>query len=103
MLTKQAAIKISKDFLNDLKSSGVNIRKAYLYGSYAQNRQHEHSDIDVALIADEFTGIGPVDIKLLFAALFKYKQVHAKTYSIEDLNEGDPFLEEIIRTGKMIN
>ena len=103
MLTKQVAIDISHKFIEDLKDAGINIRKAFLFGSFANNCQHEHSDIDVAIIADEFTGIGPVDIKLFLNILRNYRTIHAKTYSIDDFNEGNPFLEEIIRIGKEIN
>jgi uncharacterized protein len=75
------------------------LRKVYLFGSYAGQRQHEHSDIDVALVADEFIGVGPVDIKLFISILHNYALIHAKTYSTQEFKEGDPFLEEIKKTG----
>jgi len=103
MLTQQNAIDISTNFIKDLKDSGLNIRKAYLYGSFLENRQHEYSDIDLAIVADEFIGVGPVDLKLFLSILRNYRTIHAKTYSNEDINEREPFLEEIISSGKEIN
>ena len=103
MLTQQNAVDISQEFIKDLRDSGINVRKAYLYGSFIENRQHKYSDIDIAIIADEFIGVSPVDIKLFLHILRKYKTVHAKTYSTNDIIECEPFLEEIIRIGKEIN
>jgi predicted nucleotidyltransferase len=100
MLTQQNAIDISKKFIKELKDSGLNIRKAYLYGSFLDNRQHEYSDIDLAIVADEFIGVGPVDLKLFLSILRNYRTIHAKTYSIDDITEKDPFWEEIIKSGK---
>jgi predicted nucleotidyltransferase len=73
-----------------------------LFGSYANNSQHEPSDIDVALVADEFTGVGFVDIKLIVKTLKNYIIIHPKTYHTEYFFNGDPFIDEIIKTGTEI-
>jgi uncharacterized protein len=99
MLTQVAAINESKKFIIDLRGIGINLRKAYLFGSYLNQKQHEHSDIDVALVADEFIGVGPVDIKLILKILRNYKLIHATTYSYSDYEEGHPFLDEIKKNG----
>jgi predicted nucleotidyltransferase len=70
-----------------------------LFGSYAKGTQTENSDIDVALVADEFTGIGFIDISLFVKALRKYIIIHPKTYSTEYFNKGDAFINEIVKTG----
>lgn len=99
MVTQLAAINETKNFLTDLKNIGINLRKAYLFGSYVNQKQHEHSDIDVALVADEFVGVGHIDIKLFLKILRNYKLIHAITYSYLDFEEGNPFLEEIKKNG----
>jgi len=38
-----------------LKSNNINIKKAYLFGSYASGSEHDWSDIDLALISDDFS------------------------------------------------
>jgi predicted nucleotidyltransferase len=102
MVTQQTAIIETKNFIKDLKSIGINLRKVLLFGSFVNQRQHEHSDIDVALVADEFIGVGPVDIKLFVEVLRNYKLIHAKTYSSSEFEEGDPFIDEIKKTGMEI-
>jgi uncharacterized protein len=99
MVTQQSAINISNNFIKDILSIGINLKKAYLYGSFSRNTQHEHSDIDLALFADEFDGFGPDDIKLFIDVLCNYNLIHTKTYPTNDINDPDPFLKEIIRTG----
>jgi predicted nucleotidyltransferase len=58
MLTREAAIQVVKNFIHDLESTGVGLQKAVLFGSYAQNRQSEWSDIDLALVSEGFSGFG---------------------------------------------
>jgi uncharacterized protein len=99
MVTQQDAIEISQRFLSELLAKGIDIKKAYLYGSYAKNQQREYSDIDIALVGDNFIGVGPEDIKLFIGTLIDFKMIHTKTYATEDFEDADPFLEEIIRTG----
>ncbi len=99
MVTQQSAITTVKDFANEVKHIGINLRKVIMYGSFSQNNQGEHSDIDVALVADEFTGVGFVDINLFVKALRKHFIIHPKTYSTDYFAKGDAFIDEIKRTG----
>ncbi|RLD51202.1 MAG: hypothetical protein DRI94_06660 [Bacteroidetes bacterium] len=99
MVTKTAVIKEVKSFAKELRSSGITLRKVILFGSYAKNTQHEFSDIDLALAADEFTGVGFIDIKLFVKILKNFINIQPRTYSTEDFYTGDPFIEEIKKTG----
>ena len=99
MLTQYTAIDESKKFISDLKNLGINLKKAYLFGSYSNQRQQEHSDIDIATISDDFTGIGQVDIKFFLNVLRNNKLIHAETYSAAEFEEGNPFIEETIKKG----
>ena len=47
---------VVRRYLDELGRNGIPIREAYLFGSYAQGRVHEASDIDVAVISEKFTG-----------------------------------------------
>ena len=99
MVTQHAAIKLVSDFANDVKKQGVHLQKVFLFGSYAHNRQREESDIDVALVADEFTGVGYDDMKLFVKSLRNYTIIQPQTYSTRHFNQGDPFIEEISKSG----
>lgn len=103
MVTQQAAIEKVKSFIKEVGEQGVHLNRAILFGSVARNQQNEFSDIDVALVADDFTGVGFVDIKRFVKALRNHYIIQPKTFSTEDFKNGDAFTEEIIRTGIEIN
>lgn len=99
MVTQQAAIETVRAFVKEVQAQGVHLRKAMLYGSVARNEQKEYSDIDVALVSDQFTGVGFIDIPLFVKALRKHYIIQPKTFSTDDFMNGDAFAEEVKRTG----
>jgi len=101
MLDKNAVIEIVRNYVHDIESHGINLRNVILFGSFAKGTQHEWSDIDVALVADEFSGFTFNDKKLFpYVGIKKtYVRIESKTYNTNYFNEGDPFIEEIIKTG----
>jgi predicted nucleotidyltransferase len=101
MVTQSTALNLAKEYIREIKGLGVNIHKAFLFGSFAKNKQHEWSDIDVALIADDFIGITALD-KNRFRTLHiipKFMSIEAHTFPTKRLKESDPFIEEIKKTG----
>jgi tRNA nucleotidyltransferase (CCA-adding enzyme) len=101
MLTQDAAIETVKNYANEIISSGVSLRKVILFGSFAKGTQHEWSDIDVALVADEFSGF-TFDDKNKFSRIgikVPYIRIQSKTYPTRYFLHGDPFIDEIKRTG----
>ena len=104
MLTQDAAIEIVRNYARNIEANGVNLRKVILYGSFAKGTQHEWSDIDVALVADEFTGFTFNDSDLFPYMGFKnpYVRIEPKTYPTKYFNEGDPFVDLIKKEGIVI-
>lgn len=105
MVTQSTALKIAQDYLHEVRSLGVGVRKAILFGSFAQNRQHEWSDIDLALFADDFIGLTALD-KERFRSLHllpKFMNVEVHTFPASRFDAGDPFVDEVKRTGIEIN
>ena len=100
MLTRNAVIKIVRNYAREIEEKGVRLRKVILFGSFAKGMQHEWSDIDVALVADEFTGL-PDDHDLFpYVGIKKpYIRIEAKTYPTDYFRESDPLIEEIKNTG----
>ncbi|OFX41824.1 MAG: hypothetical protein A2X08_00250 [Bacteroidetes bacterium GWA2_32_17] len=95
-------IETVRNFALEIKNKGIKLNKIYLYGSYAKNMQLPHSDIDVALISDDFIGVGFVDIKKFISVLRNYILIQPRTYYTKDFDKGDPFIEEIKKTGREI-
>ena len=101
MLTQYAALTLARRFAAELKPLNIRLQKIILFGSYAHNAQREESDIDVALVSEDFTGTGPVDVRplahLLARQPFFYIEPH--TFSPAQFTDDNPFVREIKRTG----
>jgi len=101
MLDRDAVIETVRNYARDIETHGVHLRAVILYGSFAKGTQHEWSDIDVALVADEFTGFYFDDSNLFpYVGIKKpYIRIEAKTYSTDYFKEGDPFIDVIKKEG----
>ncbi|BCB96538.1 hypothetical protein JZK55_14600 [Dissulfurispira thermophila] len=64
-------IEIAEKFLELLKASNFRIEKAILFGSYVKGNVTEWSDMDIAIISSDFSGIGFYDSKMLIPFLLK--------------------------------
>jgi uncharacterized protein len=100
MFTRKAVREITTGFITELKAKGFSPTKAILFGSYAKGRPHEHSDIDLAIWDEKFTGCLPLDIELLHDAKRKFHpllEVH--TFHTSDTLDTNPFIGEILKNG----
>lgn len=105
MYTQAAALERVKAFAESIRSQRISLRKVILFGSYARNEQREFSDIDVALVADEFTGFGFQDVGLIGAAMAQklFIAIEPHTFSPEQFTDWNPFVQEIKRTGIVVS
>ena len=53
-MSQSEVIDIVRAYLVVLKQAGINIDKAYLYGSYARGEVNIDSDIDLLLVSSQF-------------------------------------------------
>ena len=103
MLTQQTAIDTVRDYAVETGNSGVALKYVTLFGSFAKETQHEWSDIDVALVADEFEGL-PTDHYSFGEIAVKKTHIRIETitYPTDYFLQGDPFIEEIKNDGIFI-
>jgi predicted nucleotidyltransferase len=100
MLTQKTAIDMVENYAREISDSGITLKKVILYGSFAKGMQHEWSDIDVALVADEFEGLPTDHDYFSFIGIKKpYIRIEANTYPSDYFQKGDPFIDEIKNTG----
>jgi len=99
MLTKENAINQAKAFVEACKDKGISIEKGILFGSVAKDRQHEYSDIDIALISNRFTKNFINNIKLTTPVNIKFPAIEVHHFNSEYYKQGDPFINEINATG----
>ena len=69
-MATRTIIKQMEDFASQINLCGIDLKRVILYGSYANNTQTKYSDIDMALVADEFSGVPSEDVKLFLKAMW---------------------------------
>ncbi len=74
---------------------------AYLFGSFAKNKQRPDSDINIALIIDNLKDSQKFDIQvqLMLLASEYDSRIEPHPLSKQDLNSDNPFVNEIRKTG----
>jgi uncharacterized protein len=84
----------------------VTVRQAILFGSHAQGRANEWSDVDLAVISPDFVGMSHrrlIDL-LVETALAVDSSVEIHAFTPRDLKEARPtnFLGHILAEGKVV-
>jgi len=89
-----------KKFLLRLEQENIRIQKAILYGSYANGTYNEWSDIDLAIVSDDFLGNRVLDKERMIKSIVDINtSISPLPYRPEDFDESDLFVKEIIKTG----
>lgn len=104
-LNQEKVIELLQILANEIKQSGIKLKKTVLFGSYATKTNRDWSDVDVAFVANDFSGIGFNDVGLISKALLKYPDlmIQPRTYHTSQFNvKTDPFVEVILKTGIII-
>lgn len=88
------------NYLKSLDAHHIRIRKVVLFGSYVTGKANEWSDIDVALVSDDFEENWFKDrnrIRRLTLAVDN--RLSPVPYRPESLLAPDPFFKKILETG----
>ena len=102
---KDQAIIKARTFLSLLRSNGMDISEAYLFGSVIMGHADEESDIDLAIVSKEFTGLPFYDVK----KISKYRRLvdtrlEIHPFSYDDVLKNPPlFFLKIKTEGLPIN
>jgi uncharacterized protein len=99
MFTRETAINTIYRFISACKQKNITFKKVILFGSAANGNSNENSDIDVALVSDQFSGNPFSDWHLLSPINIKFSEIEPHPFSSQYFEESDPFIEEIKRTG----
>jgi len=87
-----------KNFLNMISASGLHLERAILFGSYAKGNANNWSDIDIALVSKDFTGIGFYDRKRINPYLIKIdSRIEPHPFRPEDFARDNPFVDQILK------
>jgi len=83
-----------------LRESGLLINKAFLFGSSVRKRRDRWSDIDLAIVSEDFTGVPFDDRKKINGFILKVdSSIESHPFMPEDFTEDNFFVREIVRSG----
>ncbi len=91
---KQYIMIIPKDF---------GVKKAYLFGSFAQGKEKEESDIDIALVLENMPDFFSAQKQLMKLRRNIDLRIEPHPIKEQDFNSLNPFAYEIEQTGIEIN
>lgn len=93
-------IELLKKFVMEAQKDNIRINEAILFGSYARGTNHEYSDIDLAVVSEDFEGISFYDNQKLIDAMLRTSvDIEVHPYKPEDFTEDNPFVKEILEYG----
>jgi len=96
---------IVSQYIADVKKA-MPIDKVYLYGSYAKGTERENSDVDICFFSKAFETRRTLDILTdLFYLKIKYDKdvlIEPNAFPVSELYNDNPFVKEILRTGREI-
>ena len=99
-INNKIVMKIAKKYAKEI-CKNYSIEAIILFGSYAKGTEHQDSDIDIAIITNDFNNNifnGEIELKKLRWNIDLRIEPHI--IKIDDYkNISTPFIEEIINTG----
>ena len=92
----------AKQYASIVKSN-YDCEQVILFGSYAKGTQHEESDIDIAVILEEFEN--PLDIQLELMRLRRKidSRIEPHPFRKRDFTSTNPVAYEILQHGQRID
>lgn len=99
-MDKETVFVIAEKYLYFLvKEKKYDIKKAYLFGSYAKGKAHKDSDIDLALIMPNNSDTLELQIQFMFLSRKFSVDIEPHPIKEEDFNSMNPLAYEIMKTG----
>jgi predicted nucleotidyltransferase len=87
-------------YLTSLRDHGFQIQDAILFGSYASGQANQWSDIDLALVSNEFEGVRFKDKnKIRKITISVSTDLEVLPFNPRDFTPSNPLVREILDTG----
>ena len=96
--TDSRILELVNQYIKKLKER-ISVERVILFGSYAKNRDHKDSDIDLAIVSRDFSG-NPINDFLTAIRVCQEVDLRLEPHPFlpQDF-ENNPFADEIIRYG----
>ena len=96
-MDKEQAVALAKEYLK-LVRPYLKFDNAYLFGSYAEGRQHEHSDLDIGIIVHHIDDDYLETLKNLYR-IRRLLDVRIEPHLFVTSNDPTGFIDTVAATG----
>jgi predicted nucleotidyltransferase len=86
----------------DIVKQTMTVKKIILYGSFARGNEHEHSDIDVAVIVDKIEG-NYLELSTRLFELVNGVDIRIEPVLLSEDSDNSGFIESILKYGREIH
>ncbi|MCL2088618.1 MAG: nucleotidyltransferase domain-containing protein [Oscillospiraceae bacterium] len=100
MLDKNEVREIATKYADEVKSS-LDPSLIILFGSYVNGKPHAESDIDIAVLMDDFKDDW-YDTEVLLYKLRRNINFDIEPHLLDRTHDTDGFVEHVIKTGEII-
>lgn len=92
---------VIKKYIDSVAKQNPDLVAAYLFGSYAKNKEHDESDIDIAIVINHLNDVDKFDLQVQLMLLASQFDTRIEPHPISklDLLSNNPFIAEIKKTG----
>ncbi|MCF6335900.1 MAG: nucleotidyltransferase domain-containing protein [Spirochaetales bacterium] len=101
-MDKNETLVIIQRYIAILKENNINVQYAYLFGSSVYDNNNPDSDIDLAIIIDKFDDSLSIQLKMMKLRRKIDTRLEPHPYTNKEWTEENPFIKEIILTGRNI-
>ena len=98
-MDKEQAINLARKY-KEMVAEKLLLKALYLYGSYSKGNYHEDSDIDIAVVVEQFNDDYFADTPILWKLRRKVSNLIEPVLMIEDTN--NPLYCDVAKTGILI-
>ena len=101
-MDKNEAIKIAKLYAKLIRQKYKNA-DVIMFGSYINGNYHNESDIDIAVVLNNFDNVMNIQLELMRLRRKIDSRIEPHPFRISDFNNTNPLANEILRYGVKIN
>ena len=97
-MVTESALNIAKEYLSSLPPE-LDVRRAYIFGSYAKGTQREESDIDIAVVFGHMDDFFEMQMELFRRRRKIDLRIEPHPFDVNDFSVNNPVAAEIMSTG----
>ncbi|MDR0694313.1 MAG: nucleotidyltransferase domain-containing protein [Prevotellaceae bacterium] len=101
-MDKRQAIAVAQQYATIVKSN-FDYAKIILFGSYSKGNFNEHSDIDIAVVFDDYDNHIQRQVELLKLTRYVDSRIEPHPFREKDFNINNPLAYEVLLSGEELH